>query len=75
VEINQNQDQPNFQTVILECIDCGRDWVLTADEQLWLYTHGLAMKKRCPYCIAKRRNEKEKTAAAGNVEKGGGVDG
>jgi DNA-directed RNA polymerase subunit RPC12/RpoP len=68
VEINQ--DQPNFETVILQCIDCGRDWVLTRDEQLWLFSKNLAMKKRCPYCIAKRRIEKEKTAA-GNDGKGG----
>jgi hypothetical protein len=72
VEINQ--DQPNFETVILQCVSCGRDWVLTKDEQLWLYRKGLAMKTHCPYCIQKRRNEKEK-AAAGNVDKGGGSNG
>jgi hypothetical protein len=48
---------PNFKTMILECRDCGCDFLLTDQEQLSFYRKNLAMPKRCPECRqAKHRN-------------------
>jgi len=41
---------PNFKTMILECRDCGCDFLLTDQEQLSFYRKNLAMPKRCPEC-------------------------
>ena len=47
---------PNFRDLLLQCQDCGTDFVLESREQLWYFRRGLAMPKRCPECRQRRRN-------------------
>ena len=65
---------PNFKTMILECRDCGCDFLLTDQEQLSFYRKNLAMPKRCPECRQANRkiNDQAIDRASG---KGGGEHG
>jgi hypothetical protein len=57
--------------MILECADCGNDFVLRKEEQLWLFKRHLEMKKRCPSCLQRRRWAKEAAQTAASIDKGG----
>lgn len=39
----------------ITCKDCGTDFILTADNQLWYSEKGLAEPKRCKSCRIARR--------------------
>ena len=45
----------NYQDRLLECVDCGDQFVWTAGEQLYFAEKGLAPVKRCPKCREFRR--------------------
>lgn len=47
--------QPNFSDMLLECKECGRTFVVTANEQNFYYSKHLAIPKRCPECRAFRK--------------------
>jgi hypothetical protein len=50
-----NIETPNFRDLILTCINCGTDFVLEADEQLFYFKRGLSMPKRCSECRQRRK--------------------
>jgi DNA-directed RNA polymerase subunit RPC12/RpoP len=48
---------PNFIDMLIRCIECGRDFVFTANEQSYFYENHLATPKRCPECRQRRREQ------------------
>ena len=44
-----NQDQ------VLECVDCGEEFIFEAGEQAYFQSKELSTPKRCPECRARRR--------------------
>ena len=49
--------KPNFTDMLLSCVECGRTFVVTANEQIFFYTKHLANPKRCPECRQRRREQ------------------
>jgi len=49
-------EMPNFRDLILQCLDCGTDYLLMASEQQFYFKRRLSMPKRCPECRQHRRN-------------------
>ena len=48
------------------CVDCGRGFTLSSDEQRFFLERGLSLPKRCPACRAERKRERTSgTAASG----------
>jgi len=45
--------------VILKCVDCGANYILTLNERKFYSGHGLHLPLRCPRCRQKRKREKE----------------
>ena len=41
--------------IALLCVDCGTEFVFTADEQRYFRSKQLSIPKRCPACRAERR--------------------
>lgn len=41
------------------CIECGRSFVCSYDEQGWFLQRGLAIPKRCHECRSHRRRERD----------------
>ena len=52
--------------IVIECMDCGTKFTLTAEEQAWYNEKGFSLPKRCHHCRKARRTEKN------NVNKYGG---
>lgn len=46
-----------MQDKTITCKDCGTDFILTADNQLWYSEKGLAEPKRCKSCRNLRREK------------------
>lgn len=44
-----------YHDTVLNCADCGKDWVFTAGEQQFFYSKGLATPKRCSPCRKARK--------------------
>ena len=46
-----------YEDKLLTCVDCGKDFVFEAGEQLFFFTKNppLAPPKRCPACRARRK--------------------
>jgi hypothetical protein len=65
-------ETPRFKTMILECRDCGCDWLLTDQEQLSFYRKKLAMPKRCPECRQANRKALVDQATDRSSGKAGG---
>jgi CxxC-x17-CxxC domain-containing protein len=48
-----------FQEKTLNCIDCGKSFIFTVEEQEFFASKGYASEpKRCPACRQKRRSER-----------------
>jgi hypothetical protein len=54
--------QLKYHDIVLNCADCGEDWVFTAGDQQFFYSKGLATPKRCQPC---RKVRKESIAREG----------
>jgi DNA-directed RNA polymerase subunit RPC12/RpoP len=52
---SKNVKTINFQDLILECVDCGRNFTFTKGEQIYFASKGLSTPRRCPECRLKRR--------------------
>jgi hypothetical protein len=50
--------KPEFTDMTINCKDCGRVFVITANEQNYFYELHLAIPKRCPQCRQIRREQK-----------------
>ena len=49
-----------FKDITLCCVDCGREFVFTAGEQMFYADKGLLNEpRRCPDCRNRRRQERE----------------
>lgn len=48
-----NRQDPKDLT--FNCIDCGRPWVFSVNEQRFYESKGLVTPKRCPECRAARK--------------------
>ena len=47
----------------IKCVDCGKTFEVSADEQRWYEEKGFQMPKRCPRCRKNKRarnNRKDK---------------
>lgn len=53
------EQKTNFRDMVLQCQDCGRDYVVRAGEQEWYFKKELAIPKRCPECRQHRRQQSE----------------
>jgi hypothetical protein len=51
----RNIKNHNFRDQILDCIECGRNFIFTKGEQQYFASKGLSTPKRCPECRLKRR--------------------
>jgi hypothetical protein len=56
--MERKTNMPNFRDLVLQCADCGSDFLLESREQLFYFKRGLAMPKRCQECRQHRRNSK-----------------
>jgi DNA-directed RNA polymerase subunit RPC12/RpoP len=45
----------NFRDLILECVECGRNFTFTRGEQIYFASKGLSTPRRCPECRLKRK--------------------
>ena len=45
--------------MVIECMDCGYKFTLTAEEQAWYAEKGFSIPKRCHKCRKSRRAEKK----------------
>jgi predicted Zn-ribbon and HTH transcriptional regulator len=52
-----NGVEPHFRTMILQCKDCGFDFVLSENEQLSYFRKGLINPVRCKECRQTRRQQ------------------
>ena len=43
--------------VVIECVDCGTSFEVSAEEQQWYKDKGFNLPKRCPRCRKSRRNQ------------------
>ncbi len=48
---------------ILQCRDCGSDYLLNAASRAWYEKRGLALPRRCDRCRAARRAQRAAEAA------------
>jgi len=53
--------QTSTQEITKKCRDCGKEFVITEEEQEWLKANDLELYSRCPDCRKARREEKETT--------------
>lgn len=51
------QESSREDVITVECIDCGRTFDLTKEEQDWYKEKGFAMPKRCKECRKERRRK------------------
>jgi len=49
----------------ITCVDCGQEFLFSADEQEFYASRGFGEPKRCRSCRATRRNEREGTTGGG----------
>ena len=64
-----------YQDKTLTCIDCGADFIFTADEQEFYATHQLTNDpKRCKPCREKRKAMPRASRRQGPGGPGGGLD-
>lgn len=54
---NNSNNNPKFTDMLLDCVDCGRTFVITASEQSFFYSKHLSTPKRCPECRQRRREQ------------------
>ncbi len=52
-----------FEPISASCKDCGRDFIITADEQKRFKSLGFELPKRCCECRKKRKEEKRAAEA------------
>lgn len=52
-----------FELISATCKDCGRDFIITADEQKRFKSLGFELPKRCCECRKKRKEEKRAAEA------------
>jgi hypothetical protein len=52
---SRNVKTLNFRDLVLECIDCQRNFTFTRGEQQYFASKGLSTPKRCPQCRLKRK--------------------
>ena len=52
---SKNVKTINFRDLILECVDCSRDFTFTRGEQIYFASKGLSTPRRCPECRLKRK--------------------
>lgn len=55
--IGWSREYPIFQDIKIECIDCGKKFVFTAEEQKWYQKMGFEPPKRCPKCRKRKKFE------------------
>jgi hypothetical protein len=67
--MNQRID-PKFEDEFIECRDCGHLFRITADEQKWLWEHGLSNYKRCVPCRQRRKAEREAATGKDGAKNG-----
>ena len=48
------------ETIMIECVDCGYVFEVSAEEQAWYEEKGFTLPKRCHKCRKTRRNNKSK---------------
>lgn len=51
------QESSREDVITVECIDCGRTFDLTKEEQGWYKEKGFALPKRCKECRKERRRK------------------
>lgn len=51
------QESSREDVITVECIDCGRAFDLTKEEQDWYKEKGFALPKRCKECRKERRRK------------------
>lgn len=44
--------------VVIECVDCGRAFEVSAEEQAWYKEKGFELPKRCNDCRKERRKNR-----------------
>jgi len=52
-------EQTETTDIILKCVDCGLNFILTVNECNFYNERQLHLPKRCPSCRARRRQERE----------------
>jgi hypothetical protein len=52
------QREPRLENQFVECLDCGKVFVVTASEIRWLLAHNLSVYKRCVDCRMRRKSQK-----------------
>ena len=63
-----NKLPTQFHDSILHCLDCDKDFVFTAGEQLYFESKDLMLPKRCPNCRLKRKQSLVTRSRAGEVD-------
>lgn len=52
-------EQIETTDIILRCVDCGSNYILTVGEQQFFRDAKLHLPKRCPTCRARRRKQEQ----------------
>lgn len=52
-------------SVVIECVDCGRKFEVSADEQAWYKEKGFELPKRCQSCRKSRRGSRSRSRKQG----------
>lgn len=48
--ITGSRKYPVLEDIKIKCMNCGRNFLFTSDEQKWYKNHGYSQPKRCPGC-------------------------
>lgn len=54
-----NNDYNSSKAKTIECKDCGREFVVTEQEQKWYQDKGFDLPKRCPTCRKAKRSTRK----------------
>ena len=49
------QNSNNYEDRTLNCVDCGRPFIITVSEQRFYISKGMPLPKRCAACRAERK--------------------
>ncbi len=55
----------HYSDKVLQCRDCGNEFVFSAGEQEFYATRGFSEPTRCPECRAARKAQRESGGSAG----------